>query len=71
MDTLPDEATPSTLFCLPFKEGSILKGNNLLLLEANSFLLNGFGVHKGKQDVTKGVSLVQNGGKSTRPIKSP
>ena len=39
MDTLSGEATLGKLFCLPSEKGSILKGNNLLPLGANSFLI--------------------------------
>ena len=37
-DTLSREATLSICFCLPSDIGSTLKGKNLLLLEAKSFL---------------------------------
>ena len=56
------------MFLLPQWKGSIVKGNNLLPLGANSFLLEktpfqkGIGVQEHKQEVTNIISLAQNGG---------
>ena len=59
--------TTVKIVCLPSEKGSILKGKNLLPQGANSFLLEltpfqkGLGVQETKQELTKTVSLVQNG----------
>ena len=39
ISTLSGETTLSKLFCIPSKEGSILKGNSLLPVETDSFFL--------------------------------
>ena len=63
------EATMWKLFCVPSEKGSILIEKNLLRMGANSFLLEKtpfqkrIGVQESKQEVTKVVSLVRNGGK--------
>ena len=75
MDTTSGEATLSDLFCLPFEKGSTLKGNNLLPgskffpLSEDSFS-EGNLCRKDKQEVTQVISLVNNGRKSTKCIKS-
>ena len=57
------------------EEGSTLKGKSLLPLGANSFLLEkiqfqkGLCVQESKQEITKVVSLLKYGGKSTKCIK--
>ena len=76
-DTLPGEATVSKLFCLPSEKGICSKRKDLLLQEAIFFLLEqtlfqkGFSVHENGQEVTNFVSLVKNGRKFTKCIKSP
>ena len=70
------EVTLVKLFCAPSEKRSTLKGKNLLPRGANSFLLGyapfqkGVGVPERKQEITKVVSLLKNGGKSTVCIKS-
>ena len=55
----------------PSEREYTLKGKGCTLIEANSFLLekirfqNGIGVYDNKQEVTKVLSLVINGGKTT------
>ena len=56
------------LFGLPFEEGYNLKGKNLLLKGAMSFLLEQTPFQKAW---CTGISLVQNGGKITRCSHSP
>ena len=64
MVTLSGEIILSRLLCLPSEKGFSLKGNNLLPLGANYFLLEetpyqrGFGHRESKQDVTAVVSFV-------------
>ena len=38
-DTISGEVTQTKLLCIPSEKGSTLKGKNLLLMGANSFLL--------------------------------
>ena len=58
-----------------FEKGSTLKGNNLLPAGSVSFLLEKTpfqkcpGVQERKQEVAKVVSLIQNGGETTRCIQ--
>ena len=75
MHTLSGEITLSELFCLSSEKGSTLKGKNLLPgsklfpFRVEPFL-QGIGVQESKQTLTKVVSLVKNGGKSTECISS-
>ena len=74
MNKLSAEASLSKLFWLRSKKGSTLEGKNLLLVGANSFLLEctpfseGTGVQESKQEVAKVVSLAENGGTSSKCI---
>ena len=77
-DTLLRETTLSILFLLTSEKGSTLKGKNLLpAMGANSFLLEqttyqkANSIQESKQDLTKVVSLVKIGRKSTKCINSP
>ena len=67
------EAYRLKLFLFPYKKGCTPKGHNLLsyfLLKQTPFQ-KGLGVQECKQDVSKVISLVKNGGKSTKCIQSP
>ena len=57
--------------------GSTIKGKNLLPMGANSFFLEStpfqkvYGMQESIQEVAEVVSLMKNGGKSTKFIQSP
>ena len=60
------ERNCQNLFCpIPSEKESTLKGKNLLSL------FRGTGVLECEQEITKVISLVRNGGHSTKCIKSP
>ena len=81
-DTYSREGVLSTRVCLSSVKGSILKRKNLLPRgwggggKLFSFIIDPlfrrvFGVEENKQEVTKVISLIQNGGKSTECNQSP
>ena len=65
INTPSGKGTLSNWFCLPSEKGSTLKQNNICSKgEQILYILEwGVVVQESKQEVTKAISLVQNGGK--------